>query len=879
MRNKVTLALAFALFAAAAFADADPPSVSHTFVSDSARFVLQLGVLVLAAKTGGLLFERWHLPVVLGELVSGVLVGPHLLGRVALPFFPNGLMSDVGGVLMPGGSVFSVVTLTLVVLFFLVGLDTDVRQVRHYSVGGVLAGLMGYILSFGSALAALVFVIGPMLGLHVTWLSPSALLFSTVISVSSVGLLARMLSVRQRLETPAGVVALTAAMTDNVVGLVCFAIFSGLALSVSQGAEPNAALLVASAVKTVAGFAVVAVLGFPVARHMNARAMRDKHYIGAFAVSSACLLMAGGIMGASGVSVMAGAYVMGIAFSSTDLRHEIRERLDFVSVILVPACFATLGMQVNPNLLARVDIMTASFLFIVIAAVAKGVGCAVSSALAGLNRYGCLRVGVVMLPRGELSLAMLAALLGLVALPEGLFFALVLGVLFSCVFASFLSERAFAVGGSDVTGRSNLPEPVRIEFQFPSPQAAMLMVGRAVEIFEDEGFYAHLLSRHQVLYRISRDNQVIMLRRTEGEVVFECSELERKLVNTVMLELSSGVEQSLRELQRPLDDVALRKNMQQADASGSSTGAIRNRFKLETLRPRLLATTKQGAISELVGVLYENGLIVDRERALKAVFERENSLSTGLEFGVAIPHARTDAVQQLVCAVGLKKEGLSFDSLDGQPVRIVVLVLAPESAPSPQLQFIAQICRLLNEAGRASLLACDSAEDMHAVLSGGLAAMTQAQTLAKKSVLASSLQWQSIALDMSASDRGQIVSLLLALCARSGAVGSMEGVRRSIQAQAKTESLVPGVACLSVETQSVFRTVVALGVRAQSPLATVGDNDHRVWIMVLYPASAASDVVKVKAELARALEGAGLTSLLYAKASKDALDLLLKANA
>jgi len=107
----------------------------------------------------------------------------------------------------------------------------------------------------------------------------------------------------------------------------------------------------------------------------------------------------------------------------------------------------------------------------------------------------------------------------------------------------------------------------------------------------------------------------------------------------------------------------------------------------------------------------------------------------------------------------------------------------------------------------------------------------------------------------------------------------MEGVRRSIQAQAKTESLVPGVACLSVETQSVFRTVVALGVRAQSPLATVGDNDHRVWIMVLYPASAASDVVKVKAELARALEGAGLTSLLYAKASKDALDLLLKANA
>ena len=874
MRSRMTVAMMLVFCAAAAFADAGFSSGSHAFVANSAQFVLQLGVLVFAAKTGGALFDRWRLPVVLGELLAGVLVGPHLLGRVALPFFPKGLMCDVDVLLTPNGSVFSVVTLTLVVLFFLVGLDTDVRQIRHYSVGGILAGLFGFALSFGATLATLILVVVPLTDFHATWSSPLALLFSTVISVTSVGLMARMLAARQRLETPAGVVALTAAMTDNVIGLFCFAVFSGVAQSVAQGTEPSFSLVVSTAASTVIGLGIVALVGFPIARHMNALALRDKKYAGAFIVASACLLMAGGCMGVSGLSVMAGAYVMGIAFSSTDLRHEIRERLDFVSVVLVPACFAALGMQLNPNLLGHGGILMASVLFVAVASAAKVIGCAVPSGLAGLNRFGCLRVGVLSMPRGELSLAMLAALMGFATLPEGLFFALILTVAVSCVCASFLTQRVFLFGGNDVNGRSPVLEPVRIEFRFPSHQAAMLMVGRAVEIFEDEGFYAHLLSRHQVLYRISRDAQVITLRRTEGEVVFECSERERNLVNTVMLEIASGVEQSLRELQRPLDDVALRKNMQRTDQAGASSGVLRNKFLPETLKTRLLSTTKQGVISELVGVLYENGLIVDRERAVKAVFERENSLSTGLEFGVAIPHARTDAVQQLVCAVGLKKEGLAFDALDGQPVRIVVLVLAPESAPSPQLQFIAQMCRLLNETGRAALLACESSEDMYGVLTGGMAGSGLVPE--KKSIIAACLQWQSIALDMAASDRNQVVSLLLALCARSGSVGAMEGVRRDIQAlpKVKTETLMTGVTLLSVETQNVYRMVAALGVRAQS--VTVSDGGERACVMVLYPASAAEDVVRFKAALTRALEGAGLTSLLFAKTSKEALDILLK---
>ena len=879
MRNKVTFILAL-VFCALAASAGESRALAHEWVVPSARFILQLGVLVFAAKMGGRFFDRWRLPRVLGEVLAGVLVGPHLLGGLGLPLFPDGLMCGADGLLTTQGPLFGIVTVSLVVLFFLIGLDTDVRQIRRSSAGGVAAGLGGFIFSFAVALAIIVKVAPALVGTSAWgWTSPQALLVSTVVSVTSVGVLARILSARQRLESPAGTVALAAAMTDNVLGLFLFTVFSGAAEAVVDGTQPTLMLLVTTTLRAFLGFGLVALCGFPIARHVNALALREKSYTGAFVVSAACLLIAGGVMGVLGLSVIAGAYAMGIAFSSTDLRHEIRERFDFVSAVLVPACFAALGMQVNPNLLADTPVVVAATVFAGGVALATLVGSALPAGLAELNAVGCLRVGVVSLSRGELSLALLAAMAGMAALPTGVFFAVVLLVVLSCVCVPFLTDRVFAWRGNGTRQNFVMPDPVRIVFRFPSHQAAMLMINRAVAIFEDDGFYAHLLNRHQVLYRISRESQVIHLHGREGEVMFECSERERPLINTVMLELSSGVEQSLRELQKPLDDVLLRKNMQsKAPALAVAAGMLRNRFAVETLKPRLLATTKQGAISELVSLLYENGLVMDRERAVQAVLEREQGLSTGLEYGLAIPHARTDAVTRLVCAVGLKKEGLDFDAADGKPARIVILVMAPDSSATPQLQLIAQVCRMLDEKGRAALLACETSEDMFGVLTAGAMTVTPVEHGKKQvSPLTSCLQWQSISLEMAPLDQGQTLALLLALCARSGAVGAVEEIGKEIQA---FPSLVPDllgdeVALFAIETQNVYRTVVALGVSAKGTPSVRGGR-CRVCVMVLYPSSAAAEFSRVKESLARALKAEGLAALIAAKNSKEALEVLLK---
>jgi hypothetical protein len=96
---------------------------------------------------------------------------------------------------------------------------------------------------------------------------------------------------------------------------------------------------------------------------------------------------------------------------------------------------------------------------------------------------------------------------------------------------------------------------------------------------------------------------------------------------------------------------------------------------------------------------------------------------------------------------------LDFDAADGKPARIVVLVLAPDNAATPQLQLIAQVCRMLDEKGRAALLACETAEDMYGVLTAGAAPAAPAAGGRQPSPLRASLQWQSISLEMAPADQ------------------------------------------------------------------------------------------------------------------------------
>lgn len=127
---------------------------------------------------------------------------------------------------------------------------------------------------------------------------------------------------------------------------------------------------------------------------------------------------------------------------------------------------------------------------------------------------------------------------------------------------------------------------------------------------------------------------------------------------------------------------------------------------------------KNSVITELVDLLDANGLLLDRNAALEAVFAREQTRSTGIGSGIAIPHGKCNAVKELVMAVGVAHEPIDFESVDGKPVTIVILLVSPADQTGPHIQALARISRLmLDQRFKESLEKSDSAEQAYELLS------------------------------------------------------------------------------------------------------------------------------------------------------------------
>ena len=124
----------------------------------------------------------------------------------------------------------------------------------------------------------------------------------------------------------------------------------------------------------------------------------------------------------------------------------------------------------------------------------------------------------------------------------------------------------------------------------------------------------------------------------------------------------------------------------------------------ETIALHLKGLSKKEIIIELVNVLYSTGKIKDKALALECILEREKTESTGMRYGVAIPHGKTDSVSEFIACVGISDNPVHFDSLDGEPCQIFIMTLAPPHQTSQHLQFLAAISTLLKSPEKRNLL-------------------------------------------------------------------------------------------------------------------------------------------------------------------------------
>ncbi len=137
----------------------------------------------------------------------------------------------------------------------------------------------------------------------------------------------------------------------------------------------------------------------------------------------------------------------------------------------------------------------------------------------------------------------------------------------------------------------------------------------------------------------------------------------------------------------------------------------------ERIRVPLKATDKTAAITELIDVLAANDALSSRDAALESVLRREAERTTGIGYGLAIPHGKSDGCKQLVMAAGKPAAPIDFQSLDGRPVTFVVLLVSPPDQTGPHIQALAKISRLMNiEEFRAAVDRAESADALHAAI-------------------------------------------------------------------------------------------------------------------------------------------------------------------
>jgi PTS system nitrogen regulatory IIA component len=143
------------------------------------------------------------------------------------------------------------------------------------------------------------------------------------------------------------------------------------------------------------------------------------------------------------------------------------------------------------------------------------------------------------------------------------------------------------------------------------------------------------------------------------------------------------------------------------------TEMLRQEFVVEALKAR----NKHDALVELAGVFAKGKIEVDPEAMLHVLLERERLGSTGIGDGIAIPHGKVSGLDQIVVSFGRSREGIEFEAMDGKPVHLFFLLMAPENSTGLHLKVLARISRMLRDPGfRKDLLDAKKHEELFGII-------------------------------------------------------------------------------------------------------------------------------------------------------------------
>ncbi|HEY0462315.1 MAG TPA: cation:proton antiporter [Pyrinomonadaceae bacterium] len=378
--------------------------------------ILQIAVIIVAARCIGLIFRKFHQPQVIGEMVAGLLLGPSLLGQVApslsAQLFPPASLGSLNALSQVG----------LMLFMFLVGLELDLKKLRTLGNATVIISQVSIIvpLLLGALIALFLY---PRLSDSSVRFIAFALFMGAAMSVTAFPVLARILTERKLLTTEVGTVTIACAAVDDVSA---WCILAGIiALLRSEGGQFSLLL-------TLGGLffylIVMIYIVSPLLRRLETSYLRDGLGYDTIAVIILVLLASGLITEWLGVHALFGAFFAGvISPKNKEFVREVLSRFEPLTVVmLLPLFFALTGLRTNVSLISGVTMWFYCILIIVVAVAGKWGGAMLAARFKGMPWRESAAIGILMNTRGLVELVILNIGLDMRVLSPTLFSMMVL---------------------------------------------------------------------------------------------------------------------------------------------------------------------------------------------------------------------------------------------------------------------------------------------------------------------------------------------------------------------------------------------------------------------------------------------------------------------
>ncbi|MDF2421475.1 MAG: cation:proton antiporter [Nitrosopumilus sp.] len=349
------------------------------------EIIIGVGILLFSAKLMAELFLRLHLPIVLGELLAGMIVGPFALGS----FF----VLDGKSVVTIGSEIRVLGEIGAIVILFIAGLEMTPREFLRGGKASFIVGTFGVVLPFFAGL-----VVFQMFGFDAL----QSMLIATALTATSIAISVQVLSEFGKLKTPEARLIIGAAVVDDILAIAVLSVVSSLATGDGGIEQLEITDVVFTILKVLGFFAImliVAVIVMP--KIVTPRLWKAKGSIEGIVTAS--FFGAAALAGSIGLSPIVGAFAVGMALATSKVFEKIEHYASRIGLIFAPLFFAIIGAQVDFRAI-NLEILALSGVIIVIAVVTKYFGCGLPAWMLLKNKRQGMRVGIGMISRGEVGL-------------------------------------------------------------------------------------------------------------------------------------------------------------------------------------------------------------------------------------------------------------------------------------------------------------------------------------------------------------------------------------------------------------------------------------------------------------------------------------------